>query len=373
MFYTTAWCTGREETFRRSVPLEALGASIRYHGSAMRLTVVMLEGMHLLSPDYIHTLTSLGFDLVDYSEAFQAIVRDYPAIDSHYSRYERNCLLRWVALKQLSAGRSPVALPTQCWHLDSDVVLHTSLDELAADTAGKTFMLQGCPVLVSIADPRWFDGYEDNLKALNDDITGYSALAWAERDQCIQRDFLLANQSLYRNPIGSDQDLLEYLVSAQKIPQATAASIFDSRFYFIQNPLSMRHWHTAQYQPADPGPSSLSPSGAHFSIDEKLRIHIGAKQVPFTHFQNTFALYAGVYLAVRQLHLPHGLSRRILRYSIRDEVFHTGLFFKLIGKINARRSSFNRRDSIIREMMRSTPPPPPLLSVLDLLLQERTS
>jgi hypothetical protein len=335
----------------------------------MRLTIVMLEGMHLLSPDYIHTLESLGFDLVDYSEAFQTIVRDYSTIDSHYSHYERNCLLRWVALKQLSAGRSPAPVHTQCWHLDSDVVLHTSLDELAADTAGKTFMLQGCPVLVSIADPRWFDRYEDNLKALNDDITGYSALAWAERNQCIQRDFLLANQSLYRNPIGSDQDLLEYLVSAQKIPQATAASIFDSRFYFIQNPLSIRRWHAAQYQPAAAGPSSLSPTGAHFTIDEKSGIHIGAKQVPFTHFQNTFALYAGVYLTVRDLHLPGWLSRRILQYSIRDEVFHTGLLFKLIAKINARRSSFNRRDSIIREMMRSTDPPP-LLSVLDLLLQE---
>jgi hypothetical protein len=131
----------------------------------------------------------------------------------------------------------------------------------------------------------------------------------------------------------------------------------------------MRLWHAAQYQPAAPGPSSLSPAGAHFSIDEKLRIHIGAKQVPFTHFQNTFALYAGVYLAVRPLHLPGWLSRRILQYSIRDEIFHTGLLFNLIAKINARRSSFNRRDSIIREMMRSTDPPP-LLSVLDLLLQE---
>lgn len=369
MFYTTAWCTGREEAFRRSVPLEALGASIRHHGSAMRLTIVMLEGMHLLSPDYIHTLESLGFDLVDYSEAFQTIVHDYSAIDSHYSHYERNCLLRWVALKQLSAGGSQAHMHTQSWHLDSDVVLHTSLDELAADTAGKTFMLQGCPVLVSIADPRWFDRYEDNLKALNDDITGYSALAWAERDQCIQRDFLLANQSLYRNPIGSDQDLLEYLVSAQKIPQATASSIFDSRFYFIQNPLSMHRWHAAQYQPATPGPPSLSTTGAHFTIDEKLQIHIGAKQVPFTHFQNTFAIYAGVYLAVSPLHLPGWLFWRILQYSIRDEVFHTGLLFKLIAKINARRSSFNRRDSIIREMMRSTDPPP-LLSVLDLLLQE---
>ena len=367
MFYTTAWCTDREETFRNNVPLEALGASMRYHGSTMRLTIVLLEGMHFLSADYIRSLESLGFDLVDYSDAFQRIIHDYPAIDSHYSRYERNCLLRWIALQQLSAGGTGSPSLSQCWHLDSDVLLHTSLDELAADTAGKTFMLQGCPVLVSIADPRWFDRYEDNLKALNADITGYSARAWAEKDQCIQRDAALANQSLYRNPIGSDQDLLEYLVSAQKIPQATAASIFDSRFYFIQNPLSMSRWHAAQYQAAAPGtPSPLPP---HFSIDDQLRIHIGSKQVPFTHFQNTFALYSGVYLALRQLHFPTPLIRRTLRFSIRDEVFHAGLLFKLIGKINASRSAFNRRGSIIREMMQPTDAPP-LLPVLDLLLQQ---
>ncbi len=370
MFYTTAWCTGGEETFRRSVPLEALGASMRYHRSPMRLTIVLLEGMHLLSRDYIHTLESLGFDLIDYSEPFQRIVHDYSAIDSHYSRYERNCLLRWIALKRLSAGESPSTSFSQCWHLDSDVVLHTSLDELAADTGGKTFMLQGCPVLVSIADHQWFDRYEDNLKALNDDITGYSARARAERDQCIQQDFRLANQSLYRNPIGSDQDLLEYLVSAQKIPQAPASSIFDSRFYFIQNPLSMRRWHAAQYQPAAPGPSSLSSTGVHFSIDEKSQIHIGAKQVPFTHFQNTFSLYAGVYLTFRQLHFPVSLSRYILQYSIRDEAFHTGLVFKLTGKINTRRSSLSRRDSIIHEMMRSSARR--LLSLLNFLLEQES-
>jgi hypothetical protein len=360
MFYTTAWCNGHEEAFRKAIPLEALGASVRYHGSTIPFTIVLLEGMDRLSPTYIRTLESLGFTIIDYSEPFQKIIEDYPLIDRHHSRYERNCFLRWIALKQLNAGRS------QCWHLDSDVILHTSLDELAEDTAGKTFMLQGCPVLVSIADPLWFDRYEDNLKALNEDIAGYNARAWAERDQCLQRDLLLANQSLYPNPFVHDQDLLEYLVSAQKIPQAPAASIFDSRFYFIQNPLSIRHWHEAQYQPAAAGSASHPQSGYQFSMDEKLRIHIGAKLVPFTHFQNTFALYAGVYLAVRQLHLPDSLSRRILRYSIGDEQFRTGPLFKLIAKINSFRPLFNQRDSIIHEMCRPTPAP--LISLLDLLL-----
>jgi hypothetical protein len=365
MFYTTAWCTGDEESFRRAIPLEALGASMRYHGSTIPFTIVLLEGVHLLSPAYLQMLESLGFTLVDYSNEFQIIVDEYCAIDKRYGHYERNCLLRWIAIKQLSAGEAPFS---QCWHLDSDVLLHTSLDELAADTAGKTFMLQGCPVLVSIADPCWFDQYEDNLKALNEDITGFSARASAEKDQCLQNDLLLANQSLFANPFVHDQDLLEYLVSAQKILQAPATTIFDSRYYFIQNPLSLHHWHAAQYQPAVPGLSSHTPP--HFSIDEKLHIRIGAKQVPFTHFQNTFALYAGVYLTLRQLHFPAAFSRRILRYSIYDEEFRTGFLFKVIAKINSRRPFFSRRVSIIREMMRSTPPS--LLSVLDLLLQQES-
>jgi hypothetical protein len=361
MFYTTAWCTGDEAIFRQSIPLESLGESMRHHGSSMPFTIVMLEGMHHLSPGYLRRLETLGFTLVDYQARFEEIIRDYPAIDNYYSRYERNCLLRWVAIRQLAAEGSG-----QCWHLDSDVILHTSLDELAADTGGKTFMLQGCPVLLSIADPDWFRAYEDNLAALNQDITGYSARAWAEREICKGRDARLANQTQYRNPIGSDQDLLEYLVSAQKIPQTPAVSLYDSRYYFIQNGLDMNRWHAAQYRPAAAGPASGDPL-PRFIIDERQHLLIGAKQVPFTHFQNTFSLYTGIYLTIRQLHLPGALARKILSYDIRDEKFHTNIFFKLIGKINSKRASLGSRNSIIARSLRM--PDPPLLSVYNLLLE----
>ena len=197
--------------------------------------MVVLEGMDRFSDHYLYSLERLGFTLIDYSKPFKNIVARYPRIAKKYSAFEKNCFLRWIAFKDLFLNSGD----QQFWHLDSDVVLHTSLEELAEDTKNKTFMLQGCPALVSIADPTWFQSYESHLCNLDKDIAGYSNEAFARKPACKSRDLELANQSLYRNQLGSDQDLLEYLVSSGQIPQATSREIFDSEYYFCRkSPLS---------------------------------------------------------------------------------------------------------------------------------------
>ncbi|HXB90696.1 MAG TPA: hypothetical protein VNU72_00340 [Puia sp.] len=321
MFYTAAWCTSDESAFRRELPLQLLGESLKKYRSRLPLHIVLLEGIERLSAGYLRSLEETGFILVDYSAAFREIVATYPNIDAQHSRYERNCLLRWVAFRKLFKGHPDK--PPQFWHLDSDVLLHTSLDELANDTAGKTFMLQGCPVLLTVSDPRWFEIYEANLAAMEKDLHGYSAAAAAEKQRCRTNDYELANNSFYRDPIGSDQDLLEYLVSSKRLPQNDRSVIYRSRYFFVENPLAFNL----------AGFDRQGEEVVEFAMTADGRIQSGKKQVPFVHYQNGFARYAQVFLLLKQWHIPEWIIRLFMRYRIEEDRFITTFGFRVLSRL----------------------------------------
>jgi hypothetical protein len=321
MFYTAAWCASDESSFRRELPFELLGESLKRHRSGLPFHIVMLEGMELLSAAYLRTLEDAGFTVIDHTAGFKKIVAAYPNIDRQFSRYERNCLLRWIAFAALFDGHPDK--PEQFWHLDADILLHTSLDGLVRDTAGKTFLLQGCPVLVTVSNNRWFRLYETQLKALDRDPAGYSAAAAAEKSYCLANDRSLANRCAYRNPIGSDQDLLQYLVSSGRLPQDGAPAIYRSRYFFVENPLSFNV----------PGFDMQGEHPVRFSMQGNTILTAGKKQVPFLHFQNDFARYAQVWLVLRSWRTPESLIRRVMRYRIGDNSFHRTLAFRIIARL----------------------------------------
>ena len=290
MFYVFAWCSQSEKAFNDGVPLDLLADSWVRHGSTIPVTVVFLEGHDRLSAAYTSALAAKGIKCIDYSANFSAIVVRHPNISAHYSHYERNCFLRWIAFAELV---NATAEPGQVWHLDGDVILHASTDSLASDTAGKTFVLQGCPVFVSISDLRWFMIYIAELRKLEADIIGYSSVAAASRSEISRRDRELCNSSVYRNPIGSDQDLLEYLISAGIQIQDLAANIFKSEFFFAGSPLMTLYWASEQ----DTLNTALvveHPSG---------ELWIGQRRIPFVHYHNDFCQYGDVWLILRKVGL----------------------------------------------------------------------
>ncbi|MDP4128778.1 MAG: hypothetical protein Q8918_07970 [Bacteroidota bacterium] len=354
MFYTAAWCIDGEDDFKKALPLELLGESMQRFPSGCGFTIVMLEGMNLLSRSYIRSLEESGFLILDYTAAFQKIIQEYPSLSIFYSRYERNCFLRWIAFMQIC--QTPARSGKQFWHLDSDVILHTSLDRLVQDSRGKTFMLQGCPVFLTVSDFSWFIQYEQHLKKLDQDIPGYSERAFLQKEICLQNDSGLFNQSLYRNPIGSDQDLLEYLVSSRQIPQDPRDTILDIDLYYIQNALSLKHWHRLQ-----------APAGAVFEATENGQISIGRKLIPFIHYQNTFTRFAGVFLLLRGLKVPDIIIRLILRYRIADEHFYTTFLFRLIARFNKSRRGGAIRKQVMGKMMSGGHL---IIDLLNLLLQD---
>jgi len=359
MFYTAVWCIGDEESFRRQIPLELLGASLKRHRSTLPFHLVWLEGIQHLSPAYLDLLSGLGFTLIDHCAAFAATVAAYPNIDAQYSRYERNCLLRWVAFRELF-GTDPRE-PAQFWHLDSDMLLHVSLDDLAKDTAGKTFMLQGCPALLTISDKRWFAIYEANLRALDRDRSAYSAVAAAEKQRFKINDPLLANHSAYRDPIGSDQDLLEYLVSSRRLPQDTRPVIYRSDLFFIENPLSLTL----------PGFDTQEERTIYFEMKENATIAIGNKRVPFIHYQSGFTRYAQVYRLLKRWRIPGWLIRSILQYRVEEDNFETTIAFRVVAKLGFGSKPGWGRSRLMEQLSGEIPGPSPADLLNFLILYSR--
>lgn len=342
VFYTAAWCTRNEGLFRSKIPLELLGESLMRYNSSFKIKIVMLEGYNNLSSDYLKKISSLGLEILDYESLFKKVLNKFPNINSFYSHYERNCLLRWIVFKEIMKDESDIK---QFWHIDSDVILHTSLDEIVIDTAGKTFVLEGCPVLTSISDFNWFTTYDAELIKLETDIHGYSQKATDIKGICQKNDFLLCNQSLYRNPIGSDQDLLEYLVSSKTIKQDGSSLIFNSSFYFAQNPLSFTFWNEFQGQ-----------IGLQEKVKEGLNKEIwyGDKRVPFIHYQGTFCDFANVYMVLFRLGLlKFPKIRKILDFEINQTEFITSKTFKFILKLMLLLRLRYSRERLIKSLLAS--------------------
>lgn len=338
MFYSAAWCTDTEEDFKQKLPLDLLAESIGRFNSRMGFSIVILDGIEKLSRNYLDELCIAGLTIIDYGQQFKHIIRQFPNIDKRFNHYERNCFLRWIAFREIVEASS--RHHQQFWHMDIDVVLHTSLDDLADDTRGKTFVLQGCPVFVSVSDLNWFKAYEENLVEFDRNIETFSNNAAALKEVCVQNDMKLGNVSLFRNPIGSDQDLLEFLVSSQRIPQQLSTEIFNSRYYFIQNPLSLSTWHHLQ-----------KGTGFSFQAGSGSRIIINRKIVPFIHYQNNFVLYASIFLTLKKLHVPERVMKGIMKYNIRDEQFKTSTIFKIIAKLSRARQKYKERMLIVQEFI----------------------
>lgn len=328
MFYTFIWGSPHHD-LPEQIPLESLCASV-VDASAEKgiLNIVFLEGMEYVPQTFLNGLPKTNVRLINYEESFAKIRERYKEIFRQFSKFESFCLLRWICLKELTKASNL----QQVWHVDSDVVFHVPLKDIAEETKGKTFMLEGCPVLTSISKMEWFDIYEDHLQRLLRDIPGYSNWAAEQKTENSKRDKLICNQSLYRNPIGSDQDLLQFLIGSGLLPQDDASHIFSGNLFYVQNALQLNDWE--EYQ-------GVVGQG-DFKTNE-LGIKANKRQLAFTHFQGNFVTYCNLFYFLNKLSIPKYFIRQILSFSIKDDKFTIGRIAYLIRVfINRTGISMNR-------------------------------
>lgn len=277
MIYQFIWTRGNEFTLEQSVPLVWHGEHIRRMGWSNEIVLVLLEGFRCLSDDYRKHLEGLGYHLLDCQAMAKDIVdSQYPELKT-YPAIWKYWFIRWNVLRRITEFGGDRG---QVIHLDGDVVLMCDPLDLERDVAGKTFMLQGCPAFTAIGRADWFDVWEKELSAFLQNRSDYIALAMVEKANPAFPGRQFCNVCAYNPTWFQDQDLLEFLIASGRLPQARTGEVFDSRFFWIQNPLFPGEWFDEQVH-----------DGAKRVFEKENRAFVAHKQVAYYHFQSDFTRY----------------------------------------------------------------------------------
>ena len=266
------WNRSGDAKFEKFAPLEFNGERNRRLGSKAEFDVLFLEGLEQLSEGYRDRLSSLGYRLHDVQRSYEELKEAYSPL-ARFGDYEQKCFLRWLAIRDFCGGEPFV-------HYDADIVFNATPEEIEADFAGLTFVLQGCPAYTRVSDPAWLTAYGVELDRFVADIEAYSAEAWRQRSalESVVRE---RNGAMWDRPIlSSDQDLLQFLTVSGRLPQADAAAVNrSSSTALFQNPLAIGRDIHFRF------PLSYA---RREGID-----YINGRKVAFWHMQNDFCDYLG--------------------------------------------------------------------------------
>lgn len=276
MIYQLVWATRDEEVFEQVVPLQWHGEYILNKGWQNNIRVGFLEGIDLLSKDYLRSLEGLGYEVIDCQPLVGKLLKEYPQLNG-YDATNKYWLLRWNVLDVL-AGEC--ATDDTIIHLDADVVLMADPHELCKDVHGKTFVLEGCPVFTAISCKEWFEVWRDELANYLGNPESYLGEALRIREHPLREPREFCNALYYGPGRFHDQDMLEYLISAGKLPQASTSEVFASRFYWMQNPIIPGEWFEEQ-----------CPGRRRWITEDENGAIVGDKQIAFYHVQMNFARY----------------------------------------------------------------------------------
>lgn len=265
-----AWANASEEVFERIVPLRFVGQRNLDLGFSSQFTVIFLEGLHLLRPQYRAELERLGYSLVDADKIFSNRLKEFHVLQ-RFGSYETRCFLRWLVLKDLFFGEPAI-------HFDGDVVFNTDPKVLTKAWHDQTFVMHGCPALSVINDREWLICYENELKLFCSDIESYSKSAWQERKGWQESQFKKWAGARFREIISSDQDLISHLIHTNKIPQANPVEVLSRTpdLIFFDQPLSLDLYNHS------------TPYVYH---REKGIDYLNEKRIGFWHMQSDFSHY----------------------------------------------------------------------------------
>lgn len=206
-----------EESFgslEEKIPLLWAAKRNKKLGSHNPLTLIFLSGMTQLAPAYLQELKRVGYQLVDAETRYRDLAKRFQSLD-RFGQYEKYCFLRWLVIAKLYPNQPLI-------HYDGDIVWEITPEVVSKLVRSKTFVLDGCPAFTVISDSRWFTLYEQELNKFVINPEKYG------------RDWVGTE---FRKNIGSDQDLIGYLLQKQLLPQEKPPK---SKYQFVENPLTLR-------------------------------------------------------------------------------------------------------------------------------------
>ncbi len=311
------------------VPLKLHGQWIRSRGWNNPIRVVFMTGFDTLSEGYKQDLVNMGYELTDMGSLTRMIVEKYPKSKS-MPPYFRYTFLRWLLLLEMLEGEL-VTLPAVT--IGGDVIFTSDPEAIYEEIKDKTFVLQGCPDFVSIANRAWLEIYRNEfLQYLSspNDYHNYKHFDPAEaRD-----DRSYCNVSCYKLPLRHDQDLIEFLVHFSILPQETTASAFaDSKYYWMQNPLLPVQWQAEQIG-----------SAPFYAQEKDSRFFIANKLVPFIHLQNDYTRCSLAWMGLKKFGLDFATGSILADYITGVPSFRSKVVRKIGTLAMEGRSRMSRRD-----------------------------
>jgi hypothetical protein len=276
------WAHRDADTTEQSVPMLWHGQHLRRMGWSNPIVLVFLEGLDRLSSGYTKQLEKLGYEILDCRALAADMVRDIHPRLGALPTTDKYWFLRWSVLGALSKTE---VIRGQAIHIDGDLVFTSAPAELEQDVAGKTFILQGNPHFGVISAPHWFDVWQTELNMFLEHRTEYIANALREKRNPAFPPREFCNVCAYGPTRFQDQDLIEYLIAAGRLPQARTRDVFNSRFYWMQNPLMPGEWFEEQRAGED-----------RRVVEEGSNSLIGRKPLAYYHFLTGFIKYCDVWL-----------------------------------------------------------------------------
>lgn len=224
------WVIDSVQGFERHVPLKFICDRNKKLGSQNNFKILVMEGFEKLSIDYIESLKYLGNDIIDSSKVYKSYNDKFHQLN-RFGDYEKKCFLRWLVIKNILPNEPVI-------HYDGDIIFNEIPENLEKSLGKYTFVLQGCPALVSINNTDWLTEYQKHLTLFTKDIENYSHKAWKEREGWEQSLEDKWAGSRYREIISSDQDLISHLIHTDRLPQEKPDIIkADLDLLLFENPL----------------------------------------------------------------------------------------------------------------------------------------
>lgn len=291
---TIGWIDGDESKSESHVPTLWIGQRNKRLGSKNCLNLVIIGGYDKLSQGYKQSLEETGYNIINGENQFHELSKKYSKLN-RFGLYEKRCFLRWPLIHHIFGCSSII-------HYDGDVVFNETPERLGYALGRYNVVVQGCPAVVSIKDVDWLTSYERELDRFVEDIEGYSAASWRECDEGFQSNLTKWSGIRSRRIITSDQDLIRYLIQADRIPQDDPEAILRANedLLFFENPLFFFH-HNMRYAP--------------FVYERKNGVDfMNNKKVAFWHMQNNFTDYLKlVYISRILLRMPFRVDNQLVR------------------------------------------------------------
>ena len=271
MLNFVVWTNGDTEAFEKSMPIVWNGKFLKSRGWENGINVVFIAGFPGDNHPYILQVKQLGFNVIDASQMAKDILKNFPELDRLRS-LSKYWFLRWYILEQLKIQTNQKTIV----HLDGDVALTVRPSELCSEFEGRTLVLQGCPAFAT----NWFREFDLGLREYLSNPEQMKTKMIEEKICRGDFDRALWNQlSFSESSIIHDQYLIQYLISAGRLPQDNALRAMPFKYFWIQNPIFPLEWADEQ-----------GVKSRVFSLDGHTGDHkLGDKTLGPYHFQTDFA------------------------------------------------------------------------------------